>query len=302
MYYYQRNFHYANQGRFASVNKYKELSEQAHARIDADLERYNTMLDGKWMGITDPYAKYNLTERVFDIACIPEDLIYKERFNEQSQDGIGSVCEGQKFGDEATTLRFSKGEDNRRFIDVFSLENKMNSYKVSADKDYVKISQPSGDVSVEERVWLSIDWTKAPEGLSSTNVTVSGGSFSKSYPISIENYNIKLKSKSYMEGCGYATVEAEHYSRKTDGKDGAKWIEYPDYGYVSSSMFVKGDKINKVTNINSGARLEYDIYFNTTGVHQGYLYRIPTLNEGKGKSVEIAIGLNDAKPQTLQGV
>ncbi|MFR9629072.1 MAG: glycosyl hydrolase 115 family protein [Rikenellaceae bacterium] len=301
-YYYQRNYHYANQGRFASVNKYKELSEQAHARIDEDLELYNTMLDGKWKGITDPYATYNLTERVFDIACIPEDLIYKERFNEQSQDGIGSVCEGQKYGDESVTLRFSKGEDNSRFIDLFNLENGVNSYQISADKDWVKISRASGDVAVEERIWLSIDWATAPEGLTSANVTVSSDGFSKSYPISIENYNIKLKSKSYMEGCGYATIEAEHYSRKVDGKDGAKWSEYPDYGYVGSSMFVKGDKINKVTNLANGARLEYDIYFNTTGTHQGYLYRIPTLNEGKGKSVEIAVGLDDAKAQTLQGV
>ncbi len=301
-YYYQRNYYYAKQGRFASVNKYKELSERAHARILADLEQYNTMLDGKWKSITDPFADYNITERVFDIANIPEDLIYQERFEEQRAEGIGSVCEGQKYGDEKVTLRMAKGEDNSRFIDIFNLNTKSSNFSVEADKNYIKISKLSGAVDVEERVWVSVDWAKAPEGLSQAVVTVRGDGFTKSYPVAVENYNIKLKAKSYMEGCGYVSIEAEQYSRKVDGKDGAKWIEYDDYGYVGSSMFVKGKSINKVVNRGNAARLEYDVYFNTVGKHQGYLYRIPTLNEGKGKSVEIAIGVDDAEPQILEGV
>ncbi len=302
MYYYHKNYHYAKQGRFASVNKYMELSKQAHARIVADLERYNTMLDSKWKGITDPFAHYNITERVFDIACIPEDLIYEERFMEQSQAGIGSVCEGQKIGTESVALRFAKDENTRRFIDVFNLDVESNNFKISSDKSWVNISKKSGSVDVEDRIWLSINWDEVPEGVAEAVVTVSGDGFSKQYPLSVENYDIKLKSKSYLEGCGYATIEAELYTRKIDGKDGAKWIEHKDYGYFGSSMFVKGKKISKVENVNSAARLEYDIYFNTVGTHQGYIYRIPTLNEGKGKSVEIAIGLDNNKPQTLEGV
>ncbi len=105
-----------------------------------------------------------------------------------------------------------------------------------------------------------------------------------------------------MEGCGYVAIEAESFSRSAAGADGAEWIEYRDCGYVGSSMFVKGDKINKVTSSATAARLEYDIYFTTTGTHQGFVYRIPTLNEGKGKSVELAVGLNNATPKTLEGV
>ncbi len=300
-YYYHKNRYYAKQGRFASLNKYMELSKAATKRVREDLNYYNTMRNGKWNGIMDPYAEYNRYERIFDIACITEHFIFEERYIEQQGKGIGSVCEGQKVGDEKVTLRFAKGEDNKRFIDVFNCEMKPNIYNINSDKEYIKLTSESGNVAVEERIWLSIDWSKAPEGLSTATVTVSGEGFSKNYAIAIENYNIKLKPKSYLEGCGYAVIEAEKYSRIKDGKDGAKWVEYADYGYIGSSMFVKGGK-GKVTNIADAAALEYDIYFNTVGTHQGYLYRIPTLHEGKGFSVELAVGLNDAKPMTLEGV
>ncbi len=300
-YYYHKNYHYAKQGRYASLNKYMELSKVATKRVREDLNYYNTAENGKWNGIVDPYAEYNIFERVFDIACITEHFLFDEKYREDEGKGIGSVCEGQKIGNEKVTLRFSKGEDNKRFIDIFNLALTANNFKVSADKPYVKATQTSGSVSVEERVWLSVDYSAAPKGRSTAVVTVSGEGHKRSYQVTIENYDTKLKSKSYMEGCGYVVVEAESYSRKSKGTDGAEWSEYQDYGYIGSSMFVKGGK-SKVTNIAAAARLEYDVYFHTAGTHQGWLYRIPTLNEGKGNSVELAVGLNDQKPMTLEGI
>ncbi len=304
-YYYRRNSLYEEQGRFASVNKYQQLSDVAAAEIKADLHTYDTMLDGKWRGIMDPYGYYNLTERVYDIAGIPEYFLFKQVYEQQQVKALGSVCEGQRTGKESVKLRFSKGEDNRRFIDLFSRHNGAANWSVSSSSPWVKFSKEKGSVAIEERIWLSIDWAKAPKDLSEAVVKVTGeGNFSKSYTVVVENYDVKLKSKSYMEGCGYVVVEAENYSRNRKGKNGAEWVEYKDYGYVGSSMFVKNSngKITKESNVAMAAALEYDIYFTTPGTHQGYIFRIPTLNEGQGRSAELAVALDSAKPTTLSGV
>ena len=46
----------------------------------------------------------------------------------------------------------------------------------------------------------------------------------------------------------------------------------------------------------SSAVLEYRVCFATEGTHYGNIYRIPTLNGGKGKSCEIAIGVMITNP------
>ena len=65
-------------------------------------------------------------------------------------------------------------------------------------------------------------------------------------------------------------------------------------------MVVDGGQ--KVANPRNGATLEYQVYFTSSGLFKGTLFRIPTLNEGKGKSCEIAIGVDDAEPKVLEGI
>ena len=134
-YYYYKNIIYYKQGRFASVNGYKRLSERAADQIDQDLTYFNKELrGGKWDGIMDPYGSYNIYERVVDDANIPKDFVYHEYFEEQAQRGIGSVCEGQIKGDESVSLLFSSLEDNRRFVDIFNKGLASQSWSAESDK------------------------------------------------------------------------------------------------------------------------------------------------------------------------
>ncbi len=301
VYYYHKNHFYAAQGRLGAVNKYKQLSLEAAKRIKDDIEIYEAMEDGKWLGITDPYGYYNLTERVYDIAGIPEHLNYVTRYAEEAKQGIGSVAEGQKTSKERVTLRISRAEDNRKFIDIFNLDTQPTNWKISSDAEWVKFDQSTGALYEEHRVWVSANWDKAPQGVAKATITVTDGAGSEiSYNIEAENFNVSLKERSYLEGSGYVAIEAERYSRATDGADGAKWIEYKDYGQSGSSMFVKGGSQSKVE--SKGAQLEYDIYFTSTGTFQGYIFRIPTLNEGKGKSCELAVSLDNGAETALEGI
>ncbi|WP_282037325.1 glycosyl hydrolase 115 family protein [Saccharicrinis aurantiacus] len=300
--YYRKNVAYAKQGRFASVNAYKTLSEKAEAAIQADLEEYRTIKDGKWNGIMDPYALYNFKERIFDVANIPNNQVYDEKYNEEAVKGIGSVCEGQAIGNENVELRFSSFEDKIRFIDVFNKDIEASDWNIEADAEWVKFSKTGGSVSIEERLFVNIDWGKASTGDNKAIITVKDKhGFSKLYPVKATKFDIDLKEKSYVEGNGIVAIEAENYTLKQDGKD-AKWHKYDNFGYYGSSMFIKGGSKVKDDIKSNAARLEYSVYFASTGTYYGQLYRIPTLNEGKGNTCEIAVGLNNDEPLVLSGV
>ncbi|NME71747.1 glycosyl hydrolase 115 family protein [Flammeovirga aprica] len=301
--YYRKNTFYAKQGRFASVNAYKELSQKAEKDIQSDLQFYRQMKSGKWDGIMDPYALYNFKERIFDVANIPNNLVYDERFQEEVQNGIGSVCEGQITGDEEVELRFSSFENNTRFIDIFNRGLKTQSWELESEVEWLNFSKVSGVVDVEERILVNIDWEKLKNGTHLTVFKIKGSDgYLKSYPVKAVKHSFELKDKSYVEGNGLLAIEAEKFTSFSKGSNGGEWEEYGQFGYNGSSMFVKGGtKIQKDIKGN-GARLDYSVYFTSTGTFYGQLYRIPTLNEGKGKTCQIAIGLDDAEPQVLNGI
>lgn len=302
--YYRKNHAYAKQGRFASVEAYRALSEKAEREIQKDLVFYNKELsDGKWDSIMDPYALYNLKERVHDVASIPNNFVYEKKYKADAMKGIGSVCEGQETGEEKVILQFSSFENNSRFVDVFNRESKANEWSIESDADWVKISKSKGKVIAEERIWITVDWGKLAQGTNEAKLTVTGSSgYSKTYPVRAANYEMDVKERSFVEGNGFVSIEAEHYTIKHPGNNNSSWKEYKHYGYVGSSMFVKGGGKVEENHKENAARIEYSVYFSSTGTFYGELYRIPTLNEGKGRTTEIAVGVNDETPQVLSGI
>lgn len=302
-YYYYKNLIYAKQGRFSSINGYKNMSQKATEEIDVDLEYFNKKLaGGKWDGIMDPYGTYNIFERVVDDANIPHRFVYNERFKEEStQNGIGAVCEGQLLGKEDVKLLFSSLEDNNRFIDIFTTGVEAQKWSVKSDKPWIKFTKSSGEIDSEQRIWVTIDWSKANAGEQQAKITVSSDSGEvKSFPVVAYKFIEKIKPRSYAEGAGFVAIEAENYTKKVKGANGAQWREITDLGYCGSSMAVEGS--SKVKSPRSGAILEYQVYFTSKGTFDATLFRIPTLSEGKGKSCEIAIGVNNDNPLVLEGV
>ncbi len=303
--YYRKNRLYAEQGRLGSVNAYKAMAERAEELIQEDLHYYNKVLaGGKWNGIMDPYAHYNIVERVFDISQINNTFTYDSRYLEQQGKGIGAVCEGQVKGDENVTLRFSSLENNSRFIDIFNREAKQCRWSISSDKPFVKFNLNSGALDAEQRVMASIDWTQAVDGDNVATVTVkdASGKGVKSFKVKATKIGFKPEKGSYVEGCGFVVIEAENYTSARKGKDGSEWTKTDNFGHSGATMIVRGaDKVTANHKLNS-AVLEYKVYFTTAGTHYGNIYRIPTLNEGHGKSCAIGIGVGEGAPQIIEGI
>ena len=302
--YEDKNQLYLSQGRFSSVNAYGQAAMDAYEEILADLKYYNkNVTDGRWDGIMDPYTA---TRSLPSITAAPSVTMLSE---ESAHDGIGSVCEGQTYGDENVTLDFYSLTDDKRFIDVFTTGLKKQNYTVTTSNSAIVITRAdgtvwsgktsyTGSVEVEERLVLSVDWSKVGAGVTDATVTVSGDGFEKDFSVKLNKTSVNpaaQSKKGYYEANGEVAIEAEHYSRSV-AVNGQEWKVAEGLGRGTDSMKCYPDlsstsvRIDEAKMTTDAPYLEYDVYFETTGTYDVSFYRIPTLNEGPGQDKSCRIG------------
>ncbi len=304
--YQYKNQLYLSQGRFASVNAYAQLAEDAYAQILADLKYYNkTLSGGRWDGIMDPYNRIRyMAISGNNIAAAPSVTYLGQ---DMAVEGIGSVCEGQSSGDEDVPLLFHSLTQDVRFVDVFNTGLNAQTYEITAD-DMLVITKTdgtplektgaangkstyTGQVQVEERLLVSVDWSKVPTGITTASITVSGeDADGKTYAVQVNKTKVDPATEvaaghnGYYETNGVVAIEAEHYSNNV-AVNGQEWKVVQGLGRGTDSMKnypdLSGDSVKiDSPNTTNSPYLEYEVYFETTGAYRVYFYRIPTLNEG----------------------
>ena len=290
------------QGRYRSAASYEELSKYAYQMIQNDLFYFNKlMVGGKWDGIMA-----SVTAGRIGPGMQPSDLTYQAL--PAPMNALGSVCEGQRTGSEEVTLRFSSLTDDRRFIDVFTRDADLKAYTITPSDNFIIPAKTSGTVNIEERIWVSIDWSKLTPGVHTGTITVTGEGLTKTYNISAEKFDLsdqKYTGADYIWANGYVAIEAEHFSNSTKvGSD--EWSLVKRYGRIGDSMVVLPHATARTARIESdyrknAARLEYNVYFSEPGEYQVTLYRNSRLNEGNyadgtAKSMNAAISIDSAEP------
>ncbi len=294
-----RSVLYKEQGRGAAANKYAELSA-AHGRsaIEADIAEYNSIENGKWTGIIDPFVTKGALNASwnFPIAAAESETVSELPYTEMS-----IAVEDQQDIGTAPALTFSGYTRDVRFIDIFNKGAGSFDWKVSADADWIIFNKESGTVHDDDRIYAGIDWERAPEGESTANIAVTRyigetAVQSKIIAVTLNNDVEELPEKTYAEANGYVSIEAEHYSRST-ASGSYEWREQDDLGRSGTSMKFMPNAAESIS--DNSAYLEYDVYFESAGTFNVDVYRIPTLNE-RG-SVNFGIGIDGSTPAVLEG-
>jgi hypothetical protein len=286
---------YAQQGRTASVTKYRTLSTTGFNTIKSDLTYYNnTLAGGKWQKMMDPYNGGDgqpVIEGMPSLAAVPA-----------ASGTLGVAVEGQTTGNEATTLKFSVYTDDRRFIDVFTKGAAGFSWTATTSQPWIKLTKMSGMITDEDRLWASIDWASAPAGDGTGTITITAGAASKTINVSTSNPAMPTKNnlEGYAESNGYVAIEAEHFTSKVD-RGGAEWRVFKQLGRNGDSVKTLPDVSASITSdfANASPELDYKIYFASTGSFTATVYRLPTLNTTG--ACRVAVGLDTAAPQVLTG-
>jgi hypothetical protein len=203
-------------------------------------------------------------------------------------------------GDPVLPL-FDPFNKQRHYIEVFNRGQTAFDYAAKADKPWIEISAPRGEVRKEARIWIDIDWNKTPKGDAQGTVTVAGAhqNVSVNVRISVPSGVAGESFDGFMQGDGYISIEAEHYTKKTESGSN-RWTRIEGYGHTLSAMRTTSPAhASPATPGKDSPCLEYRAYLLDSGNVDVEGIFGATLNFMPGRGLQYAVSFDDDPPQIV---
>ena len=313
-----RNRLYAAQGRAAT----NDLADRARQLFDRDAEisrYYNTQLaGGKWSHMMDQthigYTYWqepprNVMPRV-DVIQVPVPAEMGVAFEGQVPLGVpgqGPPPGGPVRPREPALPEFDTYQRQSYYIDIYNRGQTPFTYSATAAEPWVTLVPATSRVEKQQRMMVSIDWDRVPNGKHRVAITLDGpgsAGFGTGPRViqAIVNNPVTPKRDAvsgFVEGNGYVSMEAEHYSRAV-GTTSIRWQRVPDIGRTLSGMTALPTTAPSQTPGGNSARLEYRAFLFDTGMVTVKTYVSPTLNfSGSKTGVRYAVSIDDDAPQLV---
>lgn len=295
-----RNRLYAHQGR-ASTNNYGDRVRQMFAQDAALTQRYHSINNGKWNHMMAQtrigYTHWNHPPA----NTLP--VIYQ--FDPHGEADMGVAVEGMAQAwpvPGAYALpSFSPYGQADSYIDIFNKGTKAFNYQVTTSAPWILVSHTSGQVELEQRIKVSIDWDKAPEGKHAGHVHVTGtgwGGARVQVQIHKPEASIKRRVRGFIEADGYVAIDAENYTAKKAAQ-GFEWQKIPQHGRTLSSMSVFPITDYSFSDPTKAPYLEYEVFFFSTGEFKVEGIFAPSLPFTPGRGLSYAVAFDNEKPQIV---
>ena len=298
-----RNALFAKQGR-ASANAEAALVRSLFKK-DQDLsDYYNKVLaGGKWNHMMDqPHIGYtgwappnrNIMPRVTELT-LPDTADFGV-----AVDGSTSAWPGGS-GDPALPA-FDSLHPQRSYLDVFARGSNTITFKAIADQSWIVLKEDrSPGAGQDRRVWVDIDWSKAPVGQSQGAITISGVRNSVTAKVTANKATDEQAREA--KGCFGGLVGPISFlaadATANIPVNGVKWEKLPDYGRVSAAMEIFPVTADTIQPPNPAPRLEYPVYFARAGNYDVDIFTSPTLDVIPTRALALAVSVDDQPPQVV---
>ncbi len=302
-----RNRLYAIQGR-ASTN---DMAGETQKLFQADtilMGNYNReFANGKWNHFMDQ-AHLGYTSWVdppinsLRAIKLAQVVVYDTASMGISLEGSDSVWPDIK--GEAVLPEFDIFNKHSHYLEIFNKGKVPFEFKVTTGDPWITISETRGKIEKDKRIQVSVDWNKAPKGETTGTVKVEGTDTRIDVKVIAFNpAEINPESlKGFVEGEGYVSIEAEHFTRKTDAGTN-RWIKIDDYGHTLSAMRATADvDAPSAMPGKDSPCLEYQMYLFSTGKFDITLTLSPTLNFIPDRSLKYGISIDDEASQIVTAV
>ena len=169
-------------------------------------------------------------------------------------------------------------------------------YKLKAKQDWISLSHTSGSIIYDERVELSINWDRVPEGNAVGQISLKGAG--RKYKIELP-LRIELpEAGGFVENNGVVAIEAARYSRKIDGEN-LQWTVVPNLGRTHSSL-IAGPVTTQRQMAGKGAPLvEYEFTLFEGSELSVEAFVSPTQDFNKGDGLWYAVAIDDEDAQIV---
>ena len=192
-----------------------------------------------------------------------------------------------------------------RFFDVFNRGRGSARWSAKVSDSWLRLSQYGGDLRVDTRVIVSIDWRRAPrrDGLTMGAVEITSGDELRVVSVPIFNSSSVRPERltGFVESDGVVSLEAEHFTSKVD-RGGAGWQVIPGLGRTGDSVAVfptTARSIDPARIVNAAPMLEYRMQLFTPERVTVTCYLVPTQPLKAGNGLRYAIGLDQQPPQMV---
>jgi hypothetical protein len=199
---------------------------------------------------------------------------------------------------------FDVFNQQRRFVDVFNRGRTPFEFSAITSAPWIQVTPSRGTVEKDQRVWVSVDWGKVPLGSADGSVSITGPD-SHTTTIGVHAFNPPDPTRDtlhgFVEADGYVSIEAEHYTKKSDAAD-VRWEKIDDYGRTLSSMTIFPVTSKSVAPSANSPGLEYEMYLFHPGKVEVEAILAPTLNFVPGRGLRYAISFDDQPPQVVDAL
>ncbi len=188
------------------------------------------------------------------------------------------------------------------YIEIYNAGKRKFEFTSTASDPWIILKRSKGPFGLDERVWISIDWDKAPSGTAKGSVTISGTGSEVSVIVEASKPSQPAPESlnGFVEGNGYVSIEAEHYTAKSEAGTGS-WTRIEDYGHTLSAMRAySAANAPPATPGKDAPCLEYRMYLFTTGKIDVTALFSPTLNFMPGRGLNYAISFDDETPVIVE--
>jgi hypothetical protein len=294
-----KNRQYALQSR-ASANKYADMTKEKFM-IDAQLATdYHTKLtNGKWNHLMSQthigYTNWNNppANKMPDISYI----------HVKPEADMGYVVEHapvNRFNRTGLMARsfanFDPYNNQTNFIEIFNRGTQAFEFTAKAKQDWIKITTEKGIVTLEEKIYVSIDWAKAPKGRQNGEILLSQGK--QEFNIRVPIINEETTVLGFVQNNGVIAIEAANFHKKTDAA-GINWTVIPNLGRTHSAITVMPTTAEKQVDLAKAPSLEYQFTTFTDSLLRIEAYLSPTLNFKKNEGLHYAIAIDNESPQII---
>jgi hypothetical protein len=300
-----KNRLYALQGRAAA----NELADRANDLFNKDAEYshyYNKiMANGKWNHMMDQtHIGYTYWQQP-DKNSMPE---VKEISLPDTAD-MGVAIEGSDYWwpaekSAAVLPEFDPYLQQSYYIEIFNRGELPFDYTAQSESLWVIINPKQGRIEKERRLWVSIDWQKAPAGKRRSSITIRGPE-NNSVVIQavIDNPGSPKREalegfQGFFESNGFISMEAVHHIREVNASP-IYWQCILGLGRTLSAMTPFPVTAPSQVPGGNNPHLEYGVYLFREGKVTVHAYLSPTLNIYHSEGLRYAVSFDDQPPQVV---
>lgn len=186
------------------------------------------------------------------------------------------------------------------YLDIFNRGEIPFHYQAKADKKWIQISQSDGEIKMQKRIWINVDWKHAPHGMDSSLITITGpNNRSERVKAIIDNPSLPPSVEAFMESNGYVSMEASHYTKAVNNGI-VHWVTIPGLGRTGSAVTTFPVTAPSQTPGGNDPHLEYELYLFDTGTVRVEAYLSPTLNfQNSPNGLRYAVSFDNELPQVV---